>query len=259
MSDPTQATPAPAAPIAPAPAAPAAAPVAPVLPAPPAPPTPAPQPAPAPPVGPASVKFDPTGDPLLDTALDYVGSLGIEPSDPAIEAAREGDFSLLEAKLAALGDKAKDKDRYIAMAKRAYEAEVAKTDAKNAAVEKTVFEVVGGKDNWAAIQTWAAAQATEDEKEQINAAFAAGGLQAKAAAQYLHEAFRRAGRPGVTKAAATSPAAGAAPTGVEPLTARDYARAVDELSRANKGRNVNHLPEYQTLRARRQAGRAAGL
>lgn len=260
MSDPTLNTPEPAAPAVPAtPAAPAAAPVAPVVPAVPqlnaAPATPAPAtPEPAQPA-----KFEPTGDPLLDTALDYVAGLGIGSDDPVIEAARDGDFGPLESKLASLGAKAKDKDRYIALAKRAYEDVMKQAEAKNAEVASIVYTTVGGEANWAAIQTWASAQATDAEKEQINAAFAAGGLQAKAAAKYLAEAFARAGRPGVPKAAAAKPEAAAAPTGVEPLTAREYARQVDELSRKHRGGDVSHLPEYQTLRARRLAGRAAGL
>lgn len=227
-------------------------PVAPVLPQVPAAPQTAPEPA-------QPAKFEPTGDPLLDTALDYVAGLGIASTDAVIAAARDGDFGPLEAKLAALGDKAKDKDRYIALAKRAYEDTVRKADEHNSKVTAIVHSVVGGEANWAAIQTWASAQATDEEKAQINAAFAAGGLQAKAAADYLAKAFNKAGRPGVPKTPATKPEAAAAPAGDSPLTARDYARQVEELSRKNRGRDVSHLPEYQTLRARRLAGRAAGL
>lgn len=259
MSDPTLNTPEPATTAPTTPATPAVEPAAPVVAAlPQLNATPAtPSPATTEPAQPA--KFEPTGDPLLDTALDYVAGLGIGSDDPVIEAARDGDFGPLEAKLAALGDKAKDKDRYIALAKRAYEDVTKKAEAKNAEVAAIVHSTVGGEAQWEAIKTWASAQATDAEKEQINAAFAAGGLQAKAAAKYLAEAFARAGRPGVPKAAAAKPEAAAAPTGVEPLTAREYARQVDELSRKHRGGDVSHLPEYQTLRARRLAGRAAGL
>lgn len=253
MSDPAvpDNTPAPASPVDPASATPSAPPVTPA----PAAPVPAPvEPAP-------TAKFEPTGDPLLDTALDYVAGLGIASTDPVIEAARDGDFGPLEAKLAALGDKAKDKDRYLALAKRAYEDTVRKTEEHNAKVTSIVHSAVGGEATWKAIQTWASAQASDEEKAQINAAFAAGGLQAKAAADYLAKAFNKAGRPGVPKTPATKPeaAAAAAPAGDSPLTARDYARQVEELSRKNRGGDVSHLPEYQTLRARRLAGRAAGL
>lgn len=255
MSDPAvpDNTPAPAAPVVPAPAA-----ELPALSTPPAAPAPA-APVPAPVELAPTAKFEPTGDPLLDTALDYVAGLGIASTDPVIEAARDGDFGPLEAKLAALGDKAKDKDRYLALAKRAYEDTVRKADEHNAKVTSIVHSVVGGEANWTAIQTWASAQATDEEKAQINAAFAAGGLQAKAAADYLAKAFTKAGRPGVPKTPATKPEAAAAPAGDSPLTARDYARQVEELSRKNRGGDVSHLPEYQTLRARRLAGRAAGL
>ena len=259
MSDPTApavpapAAPAPAAPAAPAPS-PAVPPAVPALTAAPAPEPAAPAPEPAP-----QAKFDPTGDPLLDTALDYVAKLGIASTDPAIAAAQDGDFGPLEAKLLALGDKAKDHPRFLALAKRAYEDATKKTEAHNAEVTKVVHTAVGGEAQWLAIQTWASAQATDAEKAQINAAFAAGGLQAKAAAEYLAKAFAKAGRPGIPKTAATKPEAAAAPTGAEPLTAREYARKVDELSRANRGGDVTHLPEYQALRARRLAGKAAGV
>lgn len=260
MSDPTLNAPEPAAPAVPAaPATPVPAPVAPVAPAVPQLPAAPVAPAPIAPEPAQPAKFEPTGDPLLDTALDYVAGLGIAPTDPAIAAAQDGDFGPLEAKLASLGDKAKDKDRYLALAKRAYEDTVRAAEEHNAEVATLVHTTVGGEAQWAAIQTWASAQATDAEKEQLNAAFAAGGLQAKAAAKYLAEAFARAGRPGVPKAAAAKPEAAAAPTGVEPLTAREYARQVDELSRKNRGGDVSHLPEYQALRARRLAGRAAGL
>lgn len=260
MSDPTLNAPEPAAPAVPAaPVTPVPAPVAPAAPAVPQPPAAPVAPAPIAPEPAQPAKFEPTGDPLLDTALDYVAGLGIAPTDPAIAAAQDGDFGPLEAKLAALGDKAKDKDRYLALAKRAYEDTVRAAEEHNAEVATLVHATVGGEAQWAAIQTWASAQATDAEKAQINAAFAAGGLQAKAAAKYLAEAFARAGRPGVQKAAAAKPEAAAAPTGVEPLTAREYARQVDELSRKNRGGDVSHLPEYQALRARRLAGRAAGL
>lgn len=254
MSDPAvpDNTPAPTPPVAPAPVAPPALSSPPAVPAPAAPPPAPVEPAP-------TAKFEPTGDPLLDTALDYVAGLGIASTDPVIEAARDGDFGPLEAKLATLGDKAKDKDRYLALAKRAYEDTVRKAEEHNAKVTSIVHSAVGGESNWTAIQTWASAQATDEEKAQINAAFAAGGLQAKAAADYLAKAFNKAGRPGVPKTPATKPEAAAAPAGDSPLTARDYARQVDELSRKNRGGDVSHLPEYQTLRARRLAGRAAGL
>jgi len=259
MTDPVQApSPAPVAapvvaPVA-APAAPAAAPVA-------APELPQLQAAPAAPAAPEpapKATFEPTGDPLLDTALDYVAGLGIASTDPVIEAARDGDFAPLEAKLAAMGDKAKDKDRYLALAKRSYAEVTAKAEKHNTEVAAIVHGVAGGAAQWEAIKVWASANATDKEKADVNAAFAAGGVQAKATAEYLVRAFTRAGKPGLSKLPATDPNAAAAPTGTLPLSARDYARQVDELSRKHRGGDVTHLPEYQALRARRMAARANG-
>ena len=249
----------PATPPAPGVTPPAAAPVAP--PAPIAldtqPPAPAPAPA-APPAPEPVVKFDPTGDAALDVALDYLSGLGFKPGDPAVEAAREGDFAALEAKLLALGDKAKDRDRYLALARSAYEKVQAKTEKHNTEVAALVHAAVGGADQWTAIQSWASKQASPEEKAQINAAFAAGGLQAKAAAKYLSDAFTRAGRPGLSKTSAVKEGAGTPDTGTTPLTAKAYAKAVEDLARSAKGREISNMPEYQALRQRRLASKQAG-
>lgn len=216
--------------------------------------------APAAPVvaAPTRGAFEPTGDPGLDTALDFAAGLGLGTGDPAIEAAKAGDFTALEAAFRSKGDAAKGWERMLALGKQAYERATKEAAAKTDETTAAVYAAVGGEATWNAISTWAASVATPAEKEDINASLAAGGLRAKLAAQYLVQQFTKAGRPGAGKAPATQAAAPAGVVEAAPLTAREYANAVDALSRANAGRDVAHMPEYQALRARRQAARSAG-
>lgn len=236
-------------PVVPAPGAPVA-PAAPVAP-----------PAPAIPEPTSDGKLEPTGDPGLDLAIEFVNAAGIKGNDPAIEAAREGDFTLLEAKLAALGDKAKGWERHVALAKQAFERHTAAVEAENAKVRDTVFSVVGGEANWKAIQAFASANASPEEKAQINAAFAAGGLQAKSAAIYLAQVYQKAQakNPGYKEPAApVKPNAPAGGDGTTPMTARAYAQAVAKLQAQAKGRDVSGTPEYAALQQQRLAAKRAG-
>lgn len=226
---------------------------APVVPAEPAKPVPV-IPAPA-----ADGKLEETGDPGLDLAIGFINDAGIKANDPAVEAARNGDFTLIEAKLAALGDKAKGYDKFIALAKAAYEKHTETVNKTNAEVESMVHAACGGAEGWAAVSAWAGKEASPAEKEQINAAFAAGGVQARAAANYLAEAYKRAGRPGYREPTpAIKPGAAAGGANEAPLTAKAYAAEVQKLIATAKGRSIDGSAEYRALQARRQQSRAAG-
>ncbi len=219
----------------------------------------APTPAPAIPAPAADGKLEETGDPGLDLAIGFINDAGIKANDPAVEAARNGDFSMLEAKLAAMGDKAKGYDKFLALAKSAYERHTEQVEKTNAEVESMVHAACGGAEGWAAVSAWAGKEATPAEKAQINAAFAAGGVQARAAANYLAEAYKRAGRPGYREpASAIKPNAGAGGNDQAPLTAKQYAAEVQKLIATSKGRAVDNTPEYRALQARRSQARAAG-
>lgn len=230
----------------------------PVAPTPTAPAVAAPEPAPALPAA-ADGKLEETGDPGLDLAIDFINNAGIKANDPAVEAARNGDFSLIEAKLAAMGDKTKGYDKVIALAKAAYERHTAQVDKSNAEVQTIVHSACGGADGWAAVQAWAGKEATAAEKAQINAALAAGGVAARGAAMYLAEAYKRAGSPGYREpAAATKANAAAGGNEQAPLTAKAYAAEVQKLIATSRGRSIDNSPEYRELQARRSQSRAAG-
>jgi hypothetical protein len=241
---------------APTPPAPVAAPPAPAAPA----AAPAPAAPPAEPAAAAAPAFEPTGNPALDLALEFVSTMGLKPDHPAIVAAEEGNFALLEATLGAMGDKAKGWERYTALAKGAWEQVKQAAEAKAAEQKKVVTDAVGGEEVWSQIQTWAAANAEPAEKEAVNAALAAGGIAAKAMAQYLKQLYE--GAPGTTvlpKSAVPNQVAsvpGADASG--PLTRQAYTQAVQELYVRKNGR-IDGDPEYVILQARREAGRVRGL
>lgn len=204
--------------------------------------------------------FETTDDPGLNLAIKFVAARGIKADDPAVQAIRNGDFALLKAKLSSLGDKAAGWQEHVALAEKAFEAAKAKADAAAAETEKAVFSVVGGAEQWAAIAEWAGKTATPEEKASINAALAAGGVQAKAAASYLLSVFQKAGQV-IPKAPASAANENAAPaTGASNvLTAKQYAEAVQALSAKHGGRDVSGLPEYRALQAARLAGKKRGL
>jgi hypothetical protein len=200
------------------------------------------------------VEYEPTGDVGLDMALGFVGKAGIDASHPAMTAAAAGDFSLLRAVLSAKG--IPGWEQYVALGEKAYNATKATNEAKAKADRENVYKVAGGEEQWNAIRTWAAANATPEEKAEVNAQLSAGGASAKMAVAYLASLYAKAGnvnedgaevsRDGTTRV----PAANANGT----LDRKAYAAAVATLH--NKlGGNMEGSKEYAELQRRRQAHR----
>lgn len=232
---------------APAPVPPAPAPVPPVDT-----PEPAAVPEPDTPVG----EYPSYDHPGIDLATKFLAKVGIGPDHPAIQAASEtGDSTYLKAVLAELGDKARGWEQYVALAEKGFEEIQEKHVAREIETENTVYELVGGEDNWRAIQEWASSTADPEEKEEINAAFEAGGLQAKMAAAFLQQ--MHAAAVGVREPAPAVNEEAAPPTRAAngPLTPRDYATAVAALSARVGPQNVHTHPEYEALKQRRLAYR----
>jgi hypothetical protein len=192
----------------------------------------------------------------LDVALGFVGKLGIGMDHPAMQATATGDFSLIKAHLATMGDKATGWEQMVALAEQAHtRTEDAKT-ATAAKVASAVHAVAGGAENWATVKTWASANADASEKAQINAMFDAGPVQARAAAMMLVDAYSKAGGTVVTPASATAnPSGGTASTSNAPLNAKDYATAVRVLAAKVGSSNLSTSPEYAQLGQRRHAFR----
>lgn len=204
-------------------------------------------------------EYEKTGDPGLDYALTFVGKLGFGHDNPAVAAAMAGDFGLLRAELAALGPKAQGYGDVVALAEQAYSRSVEKAAAAEKALGETAVKVAGSPERWGEVQRWASANAEPSEKTAINAALSAGGVQAKMAMEYLVRCYdkstgsSRDPKPAVQSGASSKPGSANAP-----LTAGEYSKAVQELARTSKGRDIDSLPEYKALQQRRLASQRQG-
>lgn len=263
MSEATTAAPAaPSAPVAPA-AAPAAppsfgAPVAPAAPSP-APAAPAPEAAPAPTQKskgkPSAVEYAATGDTHLDTALSYVGRLGIAQDHPAMQAAFHGDFSLLRAELAANPD-AHGYEAFVALGEQAFKAHTEKETQRGEAIVSAVHDAVGGSEQYEAIRAWAKQNADPHERDAINRMLNADPVQARAAAVYLAHCYSNAqGTVVKPQSPVRDGATPASPASSGPLSPAAYSQAVGELAAKIGSYNIDTSPEYAALKQRRRAWR----
>ena len=225
---------------------------------------PAPVATPVPPAQPAIpepapvVEYAKTGDPALDVALDFFAKSGIDPEDPAMAAAAQGDFLLLKAKLAQLGDKARGADSFVALAEAAYQRRTAQEAAHAQAVLSAAATAVGGQETWDSLKTWAATTLSEAERAGINAAFKGASPEVAAIlGQGLLARYREAGGT-VTGRPVTQPGARTVTAPQGALSAEDYAAAVRALSAKTRG-NPEASPEYQALRTRRSLGIQQGI
>jgi hypothetical protein len=199
-----------------------------------------------------TVIFEPSGDVGLDMALEFLGKQGFGVEHPAMVAAGNGDFTILEALLAQKG--VQGWDRMIALGKAGYERVQGNQKAEVTKTLDIVTKAVGGAEEWAAIQTWAKANATDEERSAINAQLNAGGLAAKMAASYLADLYGKANNVNVTPPDGRSYTGSnrPAPASNAPMSAQEYAAAVDQLHR-KLGGNMESSPEYAALGKRRMA------
>lgn len=201
-----------------------------------------------------AIVYEPTGDVGLDLALDFIGKAGIQSSHPAIVAATAGDFSILKATLAAKG--VQGWEQFVALGEQAYQKATAATEAKSKALQEAVHKEAGGAEEWAAIQKWAGANATDEEKAEINNLLNQGGLQAKLAVQYLSGAYGRANNvvQDPKDPTANVSRGGVPGTGDGPLSPKEYAEAVRSLNNKLGGR-LEGSREYDQLQRRRASYR----
>ncbi len=200
--------------------------------------------------GETTFEYSPTGNAGLDVALAFVGSLGFGGETPAMQAAATGDFSILEAQLAALGDKAKGWERMVTLAKDAFEQSKSAAAAKASASEQAILSVVGGTEEWDAIKQWAAKNATPEEKAEINRLVDGGPVSARAAATLLRDTYRKAtGTVVLPKNAA--PNAGNTPAAADNsrLSRAEYGKEVRALY-AKLGSRMEGSQEYAALQKR---------
>lgn len=208
------------------------------------------------PVAGEAITYEATGDAGLDVALAFVGKLGIGMDHPAMIATETGDFSLIKAHLATMGDKSQGWEQMVALAEQAHTRTEADSKAKADKVSAAVIGIAGTKENWDAINKWASANADAAEKTEINAMFAAGPVQARAAAIMLKGLYEQASGTTVNPASATqNPSPGNAASSNTALSPREYSQAVRELSSKIGAAALETSPAYAALGARRNAYR----
>jgi len=204
------------------------------------------------PAAPAAVLYEPTGDPGLDLALEFVGKFGINPDDPAMTAAADGNFALLEAKMAAMGDKAKGFEKFLALGKASYASTTEKAKAAAEANAAGIHSVVGGEARWKEVQKWAGINAEPAEQELVNKTLQGGGIAAKAMAYYLDTLYQKAAGTVIKGKPAFDDNSGNGGPASNALSPRAYTKEVADLSRKLGGK-LDGSPEYKQLQARRQA------
>ena len=200
--------------------------------------------------------YDPTGDAGLDYALNFVGKLGYGDTHPAIIAAQNGDFSLIRAELATNG--VTGGDAVLALAEQAYSRFAAEDAKKSEELAGFATQAAGSAENWAVVRAWAAQEATPQEKAQVNAALAQGGLVAQGVINQLISLYQKQHTLPKDAADVAKPGeAGTAAPSNEPMTAKAYAQAVEAL-RQKLGNRAEGSPEYAALQSQRLAARRAG-
>ena len=200
--------------------------------------------------------YDPTGDAGLDYALNFVGKLGYGDTHPAIIAAQKGDFSLIRAELATKG--VAGSDAVLALAEQAYTRFAAEDAKKSEELAGFAAQAAGSAENWAVVRAWAAQEATPQEKAQVNAALAQGGLVAQGVISQLVNLYQQKHTLPKDAADVAKPGgAGTAAPSNEPMTAKAYAQAVEAL-RQKLGNRTEGSPEYAALQSQRLAARRAG-
>jgi len=195
------------------------------------------------------VVYDETNDPGLNVALSFIGNLGIAGDHPAMVAAANGSFAMLEAELATKGDAAKGWEQIVALGKAAYEKQAAEVTAQQEATNKAVFAVAGGEANWKALVAWAGQKADPQEKAALNAMFDAGPIQARIAAESILRAYQGATGTTINPANPASNASGVAATAPVRMSAQDYHAEVTKLH-SKLGNAIDTSPEYAALKQR---------
>jgi hypothetical protein len=200
--------------------------------------------------GPAAVVYEQTGDVGLDMALNFVGKFGIDVDNPAMAAALAGDFSLLKAELASHGAKAAGWEQYIALGEKAFADAQAHDAAAHAAVQAAVFDVAGGQEQWAQIQTWARGAADPAEIKQINEQLSGTPLQARAMATLLRTMYDEKAYAPPADPLRPNPSTKPGQAVATPLNKREATALSNQLVARFGSTNIDQNPEYRAIWAR---------
>lgn len=206
-------------------------------------------------------KVEPTefvkyGDPQADAIVDFIQEAGMTPADAASIFGKANESgNLADIDTAKLTEKlGAAKSQMVMTAVTAY---FGKVQAEYAAVDKAVFDAVGGEDNMKTIGTWATAKEASDPtfKAKLDAyrtMLKQGPVQAELAAKELKTLYNA--DPNNTTLG-TKPVQGdSVPTNgtFEPLSKADYFR---QMEVATRNRDTKLIEQ---LNARRLASKAKG-
>ncbi len=204
------------------------------------------------PDGTVEVEYSPTGDAGLDLALTFIGRLGLGPEREDMKAAQAGDFTKIEATLKELGDKAKGYQPYLNAAKDSYKRRAADAQKSQEALSATVAKAVGGVEVWNAVHAWVSAEASPEQKAEINAAMKAGEFSATAMARQLAELYKQSGASNAAPKSAVQPNASAMPASGTALSPEQFKAEMRRLE-AKYGYRLENTDEYKQAWARRLA------
>lgn len=207
-----------------------------------------------------AIEYEETGDPKLDLALGFFGRNGLGPDHAAIQAAVQGDFSLLEAYLDEKN--VNGWKSYVALAKEAHgnaTKAAQEADAKiTGAVAKTLEQFGYTNEQWGEAIQWVRTESPEDVPE-INKLLASGPLGARAITAFILSNHREAsGTEYQPQAKAVKEEAGAH-TGarteeVKPISKSQFGVEAEKLARS-LGPDYMQSKEYQQLRKAAGIGR----
>lgn len=199
-----------------------------------------------------SVKYESTGDAALDVALGFLAKHGYSHHHPAVQAAAQGNFGLLEAELAGKG--IAGWEQHVALGKEAFGRGAEQAKLKNHEIKQICLHATNGDEAlWGDTLSHWSQNAEPAEKKAVNAALAGGGILAEAMSAYMVQLFKQSSgvsyNPAVSvvNQSATASAAGA---GSGPLSPAAYTQAVMSL-RQKVGSNIDGHPEYAKLQSRR--------
>lgn len=131
------------------------------------------------------------GDPGLTYAMKFLAGNGFNAENPAVEAAFNGDFSLLKAELAQKG--VQGWEQALGLAEQSYERHTKENDAKAEKVGKLVTEVAESMGvDWEQAVAHVGKSASAEEKSALNSLLA-DPATAHIAARFISGSFIEAG------------------------------------------------------------------
>lgn len=205
----------------------------------------------------------PVSKDTLSKVQTFLEDAGLQPSKVAKEFSENGGELSIES-MKALVDKHGEAvaSLIVGQLQGLHEKSVKQAKERDEAVFTQVAEAFqgiteqSGEETWKELAGWAKANVPNEERSELNALLAKGGLTAKLAVGYLVDAFKNSQdfqQPAeLLKADNVS-----SEFGVRPLSKAEYTKELNVL--LAKGHDYNTSPEIRALQVRRQKGLQRGM